>query len=738
MVHDIFARLPAKSVLRCRCLSRAWAAALSSDAFVDKHFHLSNLLDAIPKLCLLPPSAASSTVYAWSPPEEQGEKGGGFTPLMNVPHNARNGRLCAVTRPCHGLLLLRVLNARRYFLCNPSIGQITALPDGPMAGPPLPCKDYASFGLGYDARTRAHKVVRLLYHDRRPAGCDIYDVNSTTTGGHWRPAASGAAPPERVRMNQMGVCAHGHVHWLTMRYNGDEEAIVSFSVSDEVFGYVAPPPPGATVAGFSLTELDGRLCLFSAPHDPVSPLKRNDIWLVTEYAARATWGKHWHIDLATLPPRAQDFMFECVSPVALVDGGTRVVFLSLEGRVAAFCLATGTLLEVEEDIVPPSLDKGLHHMGSNALHLAPYQESLVSPGRPFEDALFSRPLALALSVALPPVFVHPFGSTPLLPEEIVDPMEQRTVVSLEESCSGAAAGHGKKLLLPPLSIGRVVCRNPCHGLVLLSHQHGKCHVLCNPVTQGRRGFYMPGQGHGCAGLGYDHSREEHVIVRLSYTSPRFDTITREHAMAECTMWPLRDLRPRTLSCQPPVPVVVDAPPVHVAGKMYWPGEPRFVGIATAVVAFDISSEAFELVPAPPVFLDVTGGDRMVLAELAGKLCAACFTATTETMTVWGQDGEGLWTREHMIELGQWPEFSPRTTGLTVIPIAVDPEDGRILLHTGKALGYYDTRSRTLETVFSLKSLLDDRQVVADDLFVIASISEDSLFCPYDDRKCRLW
>jgi hypothetical protein len=42
IVVDILARLPAKSAVRCRCLSRAWAATLSSDDFVDRHHHLAN------------------------------------------------------------------------------------------------------------------------------------------------------------------------------------------------------------------------------------------------------------------------------------------------------------------------------------------------------------------------------------------------------------------------------------------------------------------------------------------------------------------------------------------------------------------------------------------------------------------------------------------------------------------------------------------------------------------------
>jgi hypothetical protein len=37
---EILARLPAKSVLECRCLSRAWAATISSDDFIDVYHAL--------------------------------------------------------------------------------------------------------------------------------------------------------------------------------------------------------------------------------------------------------------------------------------------------------------------------------------------------------------------------------------------------------------------------------------------------------------------------------------------------------------------------------------------------------------------------------------------------------------------------------------------------------------------------------------------------------------------------
>uniref|UniRef100_A0A0E0A716 Uncharacterized protein n=1 Tax=Oryza glumipatula TaxID=40148 RepID=A0A0E0A716_9ORYZ len=60
------ARIPLRSVLRCCSLSHAWAAALSSDAFIDHYLRLAKRRRG-PKLCILPESAFADTVSAWSP-----------------------------------------------------------------------------------------------------------------------------------------------------------------------------------------------------------------------------------------------------------------------------------------------------------------------------------------------------------------------------------------------------------------------------------------------------------------------------------------------------------------------------------------------------------------------------------------------------------------------------------------------------------------------------------------------
>lgn len=54
---------------------------------------------------------------------------------------------------------------------------------------------------------------------------------------------------------------------------------------------------------------------------------------------------------------------------------------------------------------------------------------------------------------------------------------------------------------------------------------------------------------------------------------------------------------------------------------------------------------------------------------------------------------------------------------------VDPTDGRLLLSTGRALGYYDPRTRTLETIHRLVG-------PPHDLKFAPVLCHESLICPY--------
>jgi len=57
--------------------------------------------------------------------------------------------------------------------------------------------------------------------------------------------------------------------------------------------------------------------------------------------------------------------------------------------------------------------------------------------------------------------------------------------------------------------------------------------------------------------------------------------------------------------------------------------------------------------------------------------------------------------EYRIELER---FSPEYSAAETTALTVDPEDGRILLSTGRVLGYYDTSTAAVETIYRLGSV----------------------------------
>jgi hypothetical protein len=177
VTEDIFARLPAKAVYRCRYLSRTWAARLISDDFADLHFRLANRLN-IPKILLLQdyvPRCAK--VQVWSPDIPGG------TTLMEVPVRDSDQIHLApyhVTQQCRGLIILQSATTWSYYVLNPSTGRLAVLPKSrAMARDKVTC-----LGLGYDTHTRKHKVVCINncgYGEKtgRFGGFDVYMINST-------------------------------------------------------------------------------------------------------------------------------------------------------------------------------------------------------------------------------------------------------------------------------------------------------------------------------------------------------------------------------------------------------------------------------------------------------------------------------------------------------------------------------------------------------------------------------
>ncbi|CAM0948915.1 unnamed protein product [Alopecurus aequalis] len=407
LIEEIFLRLPPKSVFRCRCLSRAWAATLSSDDFVDCYLRVANLHGGprivgvedmingdVPKV--IPPLTTTPCVI----PIDSFPRLATLLPFMEGYEDdppILSIAAMPVTPQCRGLVLLRAIPRGEafphdmYFVCNPSTGQMTALPEGQTTGRRRGYREdrpYQSLGLGYDVRTRKHKVVRIYYNGRHmssSSGCEVFEINGPT--GMWR--LTDQKPTGWLE--SLSAFAQGHAYWLAYREiypRHQDKFIMSFSLGDEKLGDIQLPPLDMnSVSPNDLTELGGQLCLFA------SNKYRYHIWLLDHYGpggSTHTWDLRYRVDLA---PEVTPFG---ASPLAIIDQGRRI--LLTEPDCPAQVYAYDPLTKETQNLLEwsiPSSDLGV----SCAVV---YQTSIASPGRqPCKDtSLSSSPCTQALWLVL--------------------------------------------------------------------------------------------------------------------------------------------------------------------------------------------------------------------------------------------------------------------------------------------------------------------------------------------------
>uniref|UniRef100_A0ACD5U0T1 Uncharacterized protein n=1 Tax=Avena sativa TaxID=4498 RepID=A0ACD5U0T1_AVESA len=87
-----------------------------------------------------------------------------------------------------------------------------------------------------------------------------------------------------------------------------------------------------------------------------------------------------------------------------------------------------------------------------------------------------------------------------------------------------------------------------------------------------------------------------------------------------------------------------------------------------------------------------------VVELEGVLCAVLADPIGNSLDIWKLK-HGEWGRAYIVHLEAWPDYSLGRN--VVVPLAVDPNDGRMLLNTGKKLGLYDPVGRTIQNLCSL-------------------------------------
>ncbi|KAI8534295.1 hypothetical protein RHMOL_Rhmol10G0079200 [Rhododendron molle] len=246
---NILTRLPAKTLLRFRCICKSWLSLLSSPDFTSAHLRTAA---AKPPVLLLRGYSLTGLTPRYKELYSLRSDDADFTSLLDLhcPFKTRAVNFFRVVGSCNGLICLSDdLLGYTYtvILWNPAIRRYLTLPM-----PNICFEDYGpymfSLGFGFDPKTNDHKVVRIVYLEGSgrvkgwvvPPKVEVYALST----GVWKTIKGSKIGYHMVEVFWSRAFANCGVHWTA--YSGGKSTgycnvVLVFDMGSEVFREVKLP-----------------------------------------------------------------------------------------------------------------------------------------------------------------------------------------------------------------------------------------------------------------------------------------------------------------------------------------------------------------------------------------------------------------------------------------------------------------------------------------------------------------
>ncbi|TVT98785.1 hypothetical protein EJB05_55874 [Eragrostis curvula] len=667
MIIEVFLYLPIKSILRFRAVCRSWATMLSSEEFCSLHMAKTEATSALPKLFF-----TSSTANFDATEVYLGSSSGPGDDLLFSLNDIRGDFVDMTPAPCRGLTLVDDAVAPAYFVFNAATRAVTRLP-------PCQAVAFATAGLGFDAWTKNYKVVRLFrgnLQDKQRIRCEVYTLGSDC----WRPAIGGipfrfcraadCAIGHSIRDKQPPVFADGFLHWLLDPFfvaHRPRNAILSFSITDETFRCVQSPPFGAPgvrimeheghlcavqerlVSGLQLVELAGRLCMLRDLRNASSNCSALEIWNLNDYSSGG-WSLKHRIDLLAHVARdlVEPQIVKVIGSVGDCESMNKVIITTSKRKVILY----DPMLETLETILKIRGTQFSYQTEHSALRVSLLKETLV-PVRQTTEEVGMVKAAREILLRIPADHVVQLK---LVCKQWRKLIENQSFIrsyylhhNTEKRPNIMLVGKGtRRSQFSFLPLKKLLQRCPSRDTWLNTKVvcSKPCHGLNLLSTEMKDYLYNP-----CTGYCFVNQTRGREL-------PGYFVEPANHAFA------------------------VDK---------------KIVGLG-----FNMLKQEHVIVEFFYLWKDFRNRCPAFVVELEGILCAVLTNPVEEKLYIWKLK-HGRWNRAYTVYLKGWSGYSLQTN--VVVPWAVDPKDGRILLNTGRKVGLYDPSRRFIETLYDLDEVL---------------------------------
>ncbi|XP_059659118.1 F-box/kelch-repeat protein At3g06240-like [Cornus florida] len=261
LIVDILSRLPVKSLVRFKSVSKCWLNLFTDPYFVKMHLNRSHKRKKLVSWCTCSPIFFTNIPLICSLDNDQ-PKAVHIESLL--PFRTESIRFYG---SCDGLILFLNFPSRRLCLLNPSTRELNKLPNSPFQN-----RLTVSYGFGYDASADDYKVVEVSFTGFQ-SNASVYALKTNC----WRKVHSF---PYGIRIYNGGTLFNGVLHWLAC---GKMPRIVAFHLADDKFQDIPfpcfeTPRPSPRVIGV----VRGSLCI---------KVTSDELWVMNEYGKRESWIK---------------------------------------------------------------------------------------------------------------------------------------------------------------------------------------------------------------------------------------------------------------------------------------------------------------------------------------------------------------------------------------------------------------------------------------------------------------
>ena len=282
---EILSRLPAKSLIRFRCVCKAWRALISDPYFIRKHLSRINTKISTSYSLLLREQVFQSIEYeailkCLSHDDPLPSRRLDFPVLdllLEIPH-------VVIAGSCNGLVCLVLdVNAKGFhtiMVWNPCTGEFQVLP-------PLEFRDNYFWGFGYDSTIDDYKVV-LGSCEAGHEVIFVYELKS----GSWRKL-------EKLNryfgVHWVGCLVNQALHWILKEMKDGRLfalKLVSFDLAEEKFHEVPSPFLLTPEHMLKFTVKVGvlRNCLtLSFQANCCQPVCNLKMWVLKDYGGKESW-----------------------------------------------------------------------------------------------------------------------------------------------------------------------------------------------------------------------------------------------------------------------------------------------------------------------------------------------------------------------------------------------------------------------------------------------------------------